>query len=269
MSTTLALEFPSAIQTSAVQVENVDNRSSSSIHLESSYPRNGDSELGGPQANTNVPENSANNVGLRAVLNFISHFLGKMKGVEGKSPPTGTIVASDIIVSSVLAFCAIFLIAITDHYYLSSMFIAEEAANSVPDVRVAVRVLTGAFGATAVILFDAYQSPLAQPRNVLGGFFVASTTGVCVQLFGDAVGAPIWVQAPLAVSLAIAVMRFTKCMFPPAGSAALIAVIGGSPIKSLHFGYVLCVMGAGIICLGVALVGNNLTPWRQYPMYWT
>lgn len=123
--------------------------------------------------------------------------------------------------------------------------------------------LIGSFGASSVLVYGAIQSPLAQPRNLLGGHLVSALIGVTVcQLLPDI----LWLTAPLAVSLAIVGMQWTKTLHPPGGATALIAVSGSAKIKALGFLYVLYpVLSGALILLLVALVFNNLTPRRKYP----
>ncbi len=123
--------------------------------------------------------------------------------------------------------------------------------------------LIGSFGASSVLIYGAIQSPLAQPRNLVGGHVISAIIGVTVySLFPDIV----WLTAPLAVSLAIVSMQVTKTLHPPGGATALIAVIGTEKIKNLGFFYVLSpVLSGCLILLLVALVFNNLTPYRKYP----
>lgn len=126
--------------------------------------------------------------------------------------------------------------------------------------------LIGSFGASAVLVYGAIKSPLAQPRNLIGGHILSGLIGVaCWQLFGGT----IWVAAALGVSLAIVAMLATKTLHPPGGATALIAVVGGARIHDLGFYYVLVPAGAGaLILLVVALVVNNLCKNRRYPEYW-
>jgi CBS-domain-containing membrane protein len=63
-------------------------------------------------------------------------------------------------------------------------------------------------------------------------------------------------------------MRFLNIVHPPSGASALIAVIGGQSVQELGFGYVVTCTGGGCVCVFVAIVFNNLVPWRQYPLYW-
>ena len=123
--------------------------------------------------------------------------------------------------------------------------------------------LIGSFGASSVLVYGAIQSPLAQPRNLVGGHVVSALLGVTVaKLLPDIV----WLTAPLAVALSIVGMQITKTLHPPGGATALIAVTATEEIKSLGYMYVLSpVLSGAIILLVVALIFNNMTPNRKYP----
>ncbi len=123
--------------------------------------------------------------------------------------------------------------------------------------------LIGSFGASSVLIYGAIQSPLAQPRNLIGGHVISAIIGVTVYHLLPGI---IWLSAPLAVSLSIVIMQVTKTLHPPGGATALIAVIGSEKIKALGFLYVLSpVLSGSLILLLVALIFNNLTPNRKYP----
>ncbi len=123
--------------------------------------------------------------------------------------------------------------------------------------------LIGSFGASSVLVFGAIQSPLAQPRNVIGGHLISALIGVSVyKLMPDI----IWLTAPLAVALSIVLMQISKTLHPPGGATALIAVIGSEKVKSLGYWFVLSpVLSGAAILLLVALVFNNMTTHRKYP----
>jgi CBS-domain-containing membrane protein len=127
-----------------------------------------------------------------------------------------------------------------------------------------VTLLLGSFGASAVLVYGAIKSPLAQPRNLLGGHLISSLIGVaCYQM----VDVP-WLAAALAVSLAIVAMALTDTIHPPGGATALIAVIGGEQVHKLGFLYTLVPTGAGVlILLIIALIVNNLSRNRRFPDY--
>lgn len=125
--------------------------------------------------------------------------------------------------------------------------------------------LIGSFGASSVLIYGVIQSPLAQPRNLVGGHLVSALTGVTIaQILPDIV----WLTAPLAVSLSVIAMQHTKTLHPPGGATALIAVTGSANIKALGYLYVVFPVLTGvIILLLVALIVNNMTSHRKYPTY--
>lgn len=123
--------------------------------------------------------------------------------------------------------------------------------------------LIGSFGATSVLIYGAIQSPLAQPRNLIGGHVISAIIGVTIyKILPDI----IYLTAPLAVALSIVLMQVTKTLHPPGGATALIAVIGSEKIKALGYLYVLFpVLAGALILLNVALIFNNITSHRKYP----
>lgn len=123
--------------------------------------------------------------------------------------------------------------------------------------------LIGSFGATCVLIYGAVQSPLAQPRNLVGGHLISALIGVSVYKL---VPEPIWISAPMAVSLSIIAMQFTKTLHPPGGATALIAVIGTEHVRSLGYLYALFPVLSGVLILFVvAVLCNNMTQQRKYP----
>lgn len=123
--------------------------------------------------------------------------------------------------------------------------------------------LIGSFGATSVLLYGAIQSPLAQPRNLIGGHLISAIIGVTIYKTLPDI---IFLTAPLTVALSIVLMQITKTLHPPGGATALIAVIGSEKIKALGYLYVLFPVLAGVlILLIVALIFNNITSHRKYP----
>jgi CBS domain-containing membrane protein len=123
--------------------------------------------------------------------------------------------------------------------------------------------LIGSFGASSVLVYGVIHSPLAQPRNLIGGHVISALIGVTVvKLVPDV----IWISAPLAVSLSIVFMQVTKTLHPPGGATALIAVTGSEEIKSLGYLYVLSpVLTGSVVLLVTALIFNNITSNRKYP----
>ena len=123
--------------------------------------------------------------------------------------------------------------------------------------------LIGSFGASSVLLYGVIQSPLAQPRNLIGGHLVCAFVGVTIRYLVPEV----WLAAAFAVSISIVLMQITRTLHPPGGATALIAIIGSEKIKALGYMYLLSPVLSGVtILLIVALFFNNMTPHRQYPV---
>ncbi len=127
-------------------------------------------------------------------------------------------------------------------------------------------MIIGSFGASAVLIYGAIRSPLAQPRNLVGGHVISAVIGVtCYKLFPS----DPWLASSCAVATAIAVMQATKTLHPPGGATALIAVIGSAKVHSLGYLYALIPVGIGaLIMLIIALIVNNIPRKRRYPEFW-
>lgn len=180
-------------------------------------------------------------------MNF-SEYIGKMKGIT-KSPPRVSL--SEIIWSWIGAFLGIALVAFIHYRILSSTDLV---------------MVIGSFGASAVLIYGAIKSPLAQPRNLIGGHILSGIIGVATyKLFSG----NLWFASAFAVATAIALMHATKTLHPPGGATSLIAVIGSEKIHNLGFLYALIPAGLGaILMLIVALLVNNIPKTRRYPEYW-
>ncbi|SEI60127.1 HPP family protein [Dyadobacter koreensis] len=123
--------------------------------------------------------------------------------------------------------------------------------------------LIGSFGASSVLIYGIVNSPLAQPRNLVGGHVICALVGVTVHYI---IPNEIWLSSAFAVSLSIVMMQITKTLHPPGGATALIANIGSEKVTSLGYIYVLSPVLSGVlILLFVALIVNNMTSHRTYP----
>ncbi|OGR06256.1 MAG: hypothetical protein A3K23_01200, partial [Desulfobacca sp. RBG_16_58_9] len=119
-------------------------------------------------------------------------------------------------------------------------------------------LLIGSLGASAVLIYGAIKSPLAQPRNLLGGHIISALIGVTAFKL---LAPNLWLASALAVATSILVMHATKTLHPPGGATALIAVLGGPKIHHLGYLYAVVPVAAGVvIMLLVALIVNNIPP---------
>ncbi len=179
---------------------------------------------------------------------MLKKYLNKMKG-STKSPPAVSV--SEILWSWIGAFLGIAAVALISYKLLEGT---------------GFTMIIASFGASAVLIYGAIKSPLAQPRNLVCGHVLSAAVGVTTyQVFN----VHIWLAAPFAVATAIAVMHATRTLHPPGGATALIAVIGGESVHKLGYLYVILPAGAGaMVMLLVALLVNNIPKTRRYPEFW-
>ncbi|MDN5097413.1 HPP family protein [Aliarcobacter butzleri] len=124
-------------------------------------------------------------------------------------------------------------------------------------------LVLGSFGASAVLIYGAVNSPLAQPKNLIGGHIISAIIGVIsFKLFSQ----NMFFATAFAVSTSILAMQLTLTLHPPGGATALIAVIGSEQIHELGFFYVLIPVTSGaFILLIIAMIVNNIPNSRAYP----
>ncbi|KLK91362.1 membrane protein [Microvirga vignae] len=129
------------------------------------------------------------------------------------------------------------------------------------DLMEGLPLLSAPLGASAILLFALPGSPLAQPWSILGGNMISAAIGVaCARWIPEEL-----IAASMAGTLSVAMMFVLRCLHPPSGALALMAVLGGPTIKAAGFGFVVWPVGAGSLAmLVVALIFNNLTG-KRYP----
>ena len=90
---------------------------------------------------------------------------------------------------------------------------------------------------------------------------VAALVGVTI---AHLIGTPL-LAAPLAVALSFGLMTIFRCVHPPSGAIALIAVLGGPKITEMGYSFALVpvLLNSGLLTAS-ALIYNNLTG-RSFP----
>jgi CBS-domain-containing membrane protein len=116
-------------------------------------------------------------------------------------------------------------------------------------------------GASCVLLFAYPASPLAQPRNLVLGNLLGGLVGV---LLAGMVG-----QGPLVLALAVALTillgQVWRCLHPPAGGMAFLAVFLGMPWGFLLFP----VLAGSVLLLVLAWAFSRWVPGAApYPRHW-
>ena len=125
----------------------------------------------------------------------LGEYLGKMRGTTRGGPPR--VSNSEVVWSWIGAFVGILAVSWFNHLWFEGTDLT---------------LLIGSFGASAVLTYGAVRSPLAQPRNLVGGHVVSAISGVIAwKLFH----ADPWLASAFAVATAIAVMHFTRTLHPP------------------------------------------------------
>lgn len=124
-------------------------------------------------------------------------------------------------------------------------------------------LMLGSIAASAVLLFAAPHSPMAQPWNLFGGHLVSALAGwASSPLIPDPL-----LAAVVAVGFAILLMQLLHCLHPPGAATALTLVLGSAQSHGMDWQWVAYVVAvnAGLSLL-LALLINNLLPDRQYPV---
>ncbi len=134
------------------------------------------------------------------------------------------------------------------------------AATAYLSVKTGTPLLMAPFGATSVLIFGVPDSPLAQPRNVIGGNFIAALVSLTIlHLFGSEP----WAMA-MAVATAIGMMQLTGTVHPPSGAVALVVMMSKASWQFL----LTPALEGSIILVLCAVVFNNLAEERSYPKHW-
>lgn len=123
-------------------------------------------------------------------------------------------------------------------------------------------LIMGSIGSSAVLLFAVPHGPLSQPWPLVGGQTLSALVGVTVaNTIPDTV-----LAAGVAVALAIVAMHYARCLHPPGGATAMFAVLGGSSVHALGWGFVLApALLNTLAILLIAIVFNAPFHWRRYP----
>ncbi|KAG9746775.1 HPP-domain-containing protein, partial [Aureobasidium melanogenum] len=133
-----------------------------------------------------------------------------------------------------------------------------------------VPIIVASYGASAVLVFGAIESPLAQPRALIFGHFISALIGICVtKLFEFLPDSRFhelrWLAASLSSAIAVVAMEITETTHPPAGATALLPATN-EEIRALSWYFLPIVLLSSAILMVVALLNNNIQ--RRYPVFW-
>lgn len=133
-----------------------------------------------------------------------------------------------------------------------------------------VPLVIASFGAAAILEYNAIESPLSQPRNLVLGHLLSAAVGVGItklfHLLPEARFEDLrWLAGALSVGCASTVMGMTKTVHPPAGATALLAATSAD-ITDLGWWLLALVVLAAMLMLVSAMIVNNL--YKRFPLYW-
>ena len=160
---------------------------------------------------------------------------------------TDQVTHQERLISALGGFLGIFSI-----FHLSQLFLSTEASV----------LIVASMGASAVLLFAVPHGKLSQPWAVMGGHGVSALVGVAIASYVP----DQFLAGALAVGIAIGIMYYLRCIHPPGGASALVAVVGGESVHALGYQFILTpvLLNAAIILL-IAILFNSPFKWRRYP----
>jgi CBS-domain-containing membrane protein len=128
----------------------------------------------------------------------------------------------------------------------------------------ALLLVIASIAASVVLIFTVPHGAMSQPWPVMGSYLLSGIVGVtCNQLIPDTL-----LAATAAVSLSILVMQYGRCVHPPGGAVALIAVIGNEPLQTMGYGFVVGPVLLNALALIIAgILFNSSFRWRRYPVH--
>ncbi len=116
--------------------------------------------------------------------------------------------------------------------------------------------LAAPLGASAVLVFVAPASPLAQPWAVVAGNSISALIGLlCAALIPEPV-----LAVAVAVAVAIGMMLALRCLHPPGGAMAVLAVL----LHANHAEFAAVALINSLLLVAAGMVYNPLTR-RPYP----
>ena len=116
------------------------------------------------------------------------------------------------------------------------------------------------FGASAVLLYSAVSSPLAQPRNLVLGHLVSGVIAITVcRLLGNSVAPTVF-----AVTAAIVAMMLLDAVHPPGGATSLLCMLQ----NTTSYTFLLTPLAAGCaVLLLAAVIASRIVPKTvRYPV---
>lgn len=188
---------------------------------------------------------------VRKLPSWAGHFLGVNQNLQHPRPDY--LIWLEILVGT---FCGVLLLE--GVFRNPNVFLDDHNAP----------IIIASYGASAILCFNANQAPLAQPRNVIEGHFVAALLGVCLEklfLLTQTGADHYYIGGALSVGLSSVLMLILNCVHPPAGASALLPFIS-EPIRKMSWWYLPTHLVSSVLMVSVACITGNV--FRKYPVFW-
>jgi hypothetical protein len=124
-------------------------------------------------------------------------------------------------------------------------------------------IVLAPFGALLTLQFSLTAAPASQPRNVIYGQMISLSIALLSNSYLRPI-LPMWLLLPLTAAASIATMSKLGCTHPPA--AAAVVALFSEPAFSVWTALFLLL--GNLAAVATAIVANNLSDKRQYPVYW-
>ena len=118
------------------------------------------------------------------------------------------------------------------------------------------------FAATAVLVFAAPSSPLAQPWPAVVGNTLSAVVGVAVTMLVS----DVTLRVALAGGLAVAAMILARAVHPPAGAVAMTAALSPDAVDALGFRFALAPVAVGTVLIVIFAALYGRATGRNYPL---
>lgn len=128
--------------------------------------------------------------------------------------------------------------------------------------------LVPSFAASCILIYNAVDAPLSQPRPFIFGHILAGIIGIGIEklfLLDENNMKYMWISGSLSVACSSIAMTFTGTTHPPAGATALLPSLD-SEVRKLGWNFLPVLVIHTFVFMGIALVINNI--FRQYPKCW-
>ena len=114
------------------------------------------------------------------------------------------------------------------------------------------------FGGSIMLVTLCHSAPIAQPKNIILGHFIAVIVGLTINyLLGSS-----YISLGIAVGLTASLMMITNSIHPPAGASPIIIILNNITFETA----LISSMSSSIFLVIFAIIFNRYCLKRQYPV---